>query len=205
MHCIADRKPQYAGKGGQTRARRHHNWDMMDLSWIDTIKKRVLGRDLDTLAAALYDAVIARARLPHWYEAGGVPDTLDGRFDMVAAVLSLVLLRLETSDSPEAAAASVRLTERFVTDMDGQLRESGIGDIGVGKHIGKMMAMLGGRLGAYRDGLAAGDLDTALRRNLYRGVEPEAAALAHTQAALFALQGALAATTTEALIAGDMP
>ena len=176
----------------------------MDLSWLDTIRKRVLGQEPDTLAAALYDSVIARARLPHWYEAGGVPDTLDGRFDMVAAILSLVLLRLEDAPEPDAASASVRLTERFVTDMDGQLRESGIGDIGVGKHIGKMMAMLGGRLGAYRDALAAGDLESALRRNLYRGVEPDAAMLTHSEAALLALRDALAATPTDALIAGDL-
>lgn len=146
--------------------------------------------------------MIALARAPHWYESGGVPDTLDGRFDMVAAVLSLVLLRLE--DVPAAGPASARLTERFVTDMDGQLRESGIGDIGVGKHIGKMMGMLGGRLGAYRDGLAAGDLHQALARNLYRSGMPDAAAVAHTQAALFALRDALAATPTESVIAGDL-
>ncbi|MEI4584072.1 hypothetical protein WAC45_27695, partial [Klebsiella pneumoniae] len=47
-------------------------------------------------AFPLYDAVVARAREPHWYLDGGVPDTLDGRFDMVAAVLAMVLLRLET-------------------------------------------------------------------------------------------------------------
>jgi cytochrome b pre-mRNA-processing protein 3 len=157
----------------------------------------------DDTARALYEGVIATARAPHWYEAGGVPDTLDGRFDMVAAILALVLLRLE--DVTGAGPASARLTERFVTDMDGQLRESGIGDIGVGKHIGKMMGMLGGRLGAYREGLAAGNLQPALARNLYRGVTPEEAAAAHTQAALLALRDALAATPTEALIEGHMP
>jgi cytochrome b pre-mRNA-processing protein 3 len=163
---------------------------------------KLLGRTPDDTAMLLYDRVIALARAPHWYESGGVPDTLDGRFDMVAAVLSLVLLRLE--DVPEAGPASARLTERFVTDMDGQLRESGVGDIGVGKHIGKMMGMLGGRLGAYRDGLAAGDLHPALARNLYRSGLPDAAAIAHTEAALFALRDALAARPTESVIAGDI-
>lgn len=163
---------------------------------------KLLGRTPDDTAMLLYDRVIALARAPHWYESGGVLDTLDGRFDMVAAVLSLVLLRLE--DVPEAGPASARLTERFVTDMDGQLRESGVGDIGVGKHIGKMMGMLGGRLGAYRDGLAAGDLHPALARNLYRTGLPDAAAIAHTQAALFALRDALAARPTESVIAGDI-
>jgi cytochrome b pre-mRNA-processing protein 3 len=163
---------------------------------------KLLGRAPDDTALLLYTRVIEIARALHWYESGGVPDTLDGRFDMVAAVLSIVLLRLE--DVPAAGPASARLTERFVTDMDGQLRESGIGDIGVGKHIGKMMGMLGGRLGAYRDGLAAGDLNQALGRNLYRSGLPDAAAIAHTEAALFALRDALAARPTESVIAGDI-
>jgi cytochrome b pre-mRNA-processing protein 3 len=164
---------------------------------------KLLRRAPDDTAVALYDRVIATARAPHWYETGGVPDTLDGRFDMVAAVLSLVLLRLE--DVTAAGPASARLTERFVTDMDGQLRESGIGDIGVGKHIGKMMGMLGGRLGAYREGLAANDLRPAMTRNLYRGVTPDAAAVSHTQTALLALRDSLSATPTDALIEGQMP
>ncbi|MDQ2878973.1 MAG: ubiquinol-cytochrome C chaperone [Pseudomonadota bacterium] len=151
----------------------------------------------------LYNAVIARARQPHWYESGGVADTIDGRFDMVAAVLSFVLLRLE--DDPQAAAASAHLTERFVTDMDGQLREIGIGDIIVGKHIGRMMSMLGGRLGAYRDGLAAGDIDAALTRNLYRGAPVDPEALAHCRGALLAFRDALAATDTASLLAGALP
>lgn len=169
------------------------------LGWLN----RLLGRERDTVALRLYHGVIERARAPHWYEAGGVPDTLDGRFDMVAAILALVLLRLEGDAG--AAAASARLTERFVSDMDGQLRESGIGDIGVGKHIGKMVSMLGGRLGAYREGLATGDLTTALQRNLYRGVTPAPDALAHTQAALIAFRDALSAIPATALIAGDLP
>lgn len=163
---------------------------------------KLLGRAPDDTAALLYDRVIAIARTPHWYESGGVPDTLDGRFDMVAAVLSLVLLRLE--DVPAAGPASARLTERFVTDMDGQMRESGVGDIGVGKHIGKMMGMLGGRLGAYRDGLAANDLRGAMARNLYRSGVPGEAAVAHTQTALLALRDSLAARPTESVIAGDL-
>jgi cytochrome b pre-mRNA-processing protein 3 len=169
------------------------------LNWFS----KLFARAPDDTTLALYDGVIRAARAPHWYESGGVPDTLDGRFDMVVAILSLVLLRLE--DVPEAGAASARLTERFVTDMDGQMRESGIGDVGVGKHIGKMMGMLGGRLGAYRDGLATSDLRGALERNLYRGVAPDTAAVAHTQAALRALRDALAATPTDAVIEGQMP
>lgn len=151
----------------------------------------------------LYNAVVARARQPHWYLDGAVPDTTDGRFDMLAAVLSMVLLRLE--DTPEGAMPAVRLAERFVDDMDGQLRQSGIGDIVVGKHIGKMMAMLGGRLGAYREGLAAGSLAPALQRNLYRGADPGTAPLTHVATALEALEADLKATAIDTLLAGRLP
>lgn len=167
---------------------------------------RLLGQRQDE-ALPLYQAVVARARQPHWYTDGQVADTVDGRFDMIAAVLGFVLLRLEAD--PAAAVSSARLTERFVDDMDSQLRQIGIGDITVGKHIGRMMAMLGGRLGAYRDGLAgglkSGDLDAALVRNLYRGEAPDPAALAHVRDALLTLRDSLKGATVPALIAGDLP
>ncbi|MGN6278635.1 MAG: ubiquinol-cytochrome C chaperone family protein [Sphingomonas sp.] len=153
--------------------------------------------------APLYDAVVARARLPHWYEDGAVPDTVDGRFDMIAAVLSMVLIRLEEDDAGSAPAA--HLAERFVADMDGQLRELGIGDIVVGKHIGRMMGMLGGRLGAYRAALAAGDLREPVVRNIYRGHPPGEAAVAHLASGLVDLHGCLSTVSIEQLIAGDLP
>ena len=154
-------------------------------------------------ASALYTAVVARARQPHWYVAGQVPDTVDGRFDMIAAVLAMVMLRLESD--PEGIAPATHLAEAFVNDMDPQLREIGIGDILIGKHIGRMMGMLGGRLGAYRDGLAAGDIRPALVRNLYRGEQPDSAALAHVEAELLALRDRLAATGIDSLVAGSLP
>ena len=81
----------------------------------------------------LYHAVVAEGRQPHWYLQGGVPDTLDGRFDMIVAILAQALMRLEALG---AAQESVWLTELFIDDMDGQLRQEGIGDVVVGKHIG---------------------------------------------------------------------
>ena len=168
------------------------------MGWFD--RWRGDGREA---AVALYRAVVDRGREEHWYLAGGVPDTIDGRFDMIAAVLATVLLRLE--DEPAGAAPAARLTERFVEDMDGQLREEGVGDVVVGKHIGRMMAMLGGRLGAYRDGWAAGDLSPALVRNLYRGVTPAPAQVAHVAAALGGLRDALRDVPLPALAEGALP
>lgn len=142
-------------------------------------------------ADALYAAVVARARAPHWYVEGSVPDTIDGRFDMIAAVLAMVLLRLEASDGEAERTLSASLAECFIDDMDAQLRQQGVGDIMVGKHIGRMMGMLGGRLGAYREGVAGGDLDGALVRNLYRGEAPAAHALGHVREALLAFRADL--------------
>ncbi|MES2753114.1 MAG: ubiquinol-cytochrome C chaperone family protein [Pseudomonadota bacterium] len=169
------------------------------MGWWD----RLTGRGDAGAADALYAAVVAQARAPDWYVAGGVPDTVDGRFDMVAAVLALVLLRLERD--PTAAAASARLTEAFITDMDGQLREIGIGDVVVGKHVGRMMGMLGGRLGAYRDALAASDLRPALVRNLYRGTPPDDTAVGFVADRLARFDRALAATDSADVLAGRLP
>lgn len=152
----------------------------------------------------LYDAIIAEARRPHWYVEGGVADSIDGRFDMINVVLALVLIRMEGLGDA-AIMPSTLLAETFVTDMDGQLRELGIGDIVVGKHIGKMMGALGGRLGVYRDGFAVGgDPRQAVLRNVYRGGSPEAAAVDHVVTALKSLSEALGQATLSDLLAGRL-
>jgi cytochrome b pre-mRNA-processing protein 3 len=123
---------------------------------------------------SLYNAVVAEARRPAWYIEGAVPDTIDGRFDMVALVLSLVMIRLEDAGAAQLCAD---LTERFIADMDGSLRQDGVGDQVVGKHIGRMVAALGGRLGAYRDSRTDDvAFAVALRRNLWRGEPVDLAA-----------------------------
>jgi len=165
--------------------------------------QRLFGKPDRGTAPQLYAGVVARGRAPHWYTAGAVPDTVDGRFDMIAAVLCIVLLRLE--EEPAGIPTSTAVAECFIDDMDGQLREIGIGDIIVGKHVGRMMGMLGGRLGAYRSGLAEGDLGPALVRNLYRGEAPAPAALTHVEARLRAFRDALAALPLARVIAGELP
>ncbi len=153
-------------------------------------------------ADPLYAAIVAEARRPPWYLAGQAPDTLDGRFDMVALVLSLVLLRLEDEDAAQMCAD---LTERFIADMDGTLRQDGVGDQVVGKHIGRMVAALGGRLGAYRDtrGDDAGFAE-ALRRNLWRGGTVPDDAVAWVVAEARRVSGRLDATPLAAITAGQL-
>jgi cytochrome b pre-mRNA-processing protein 3 len=123
---------------------------------------------------------------------------------MIAAMLSLVLLRLER-EGEAGRAPSAHLTELFVDDMDGQLRQAGIGDIVVGKHIGRMMSALGGRLGAFREAFADGDLAAAIDRNIYRGatVAPEARAVLRD--GLLTMKVALDSMPAEHLLQGTMP
>lgn len=153
----------------------------------------------------LYGAVVARGREPHWYRAGGVPDTLDGRFDVIAALLAIVLLRLEQGTRKELTA-SVRLTEIFIDDMEGSLRQIGVGDLVVGKHVGNMVSALGGRLAAFREGFAAdGDLTRAVSRNLFRDAPPSAEAVSHVEARLRHFRSGIAAAGYETLLAGELP
>lgn len=171
--------------------------------------KRLVGAAAPSPVDQLYAAVVAEARQPEWYVDGAVPDTLDGRFDMVVLVLSLLLLRLEEVTGGDArhpaAQLSADLADRFLTDMEGNLRQDGIGDQVIPKHMGLMMAALGGRLGAYR--AARGDaaaMAEALRRNLYRGAPVADAAVAFVANAALRLSQRLSATAYARLAAAIM-
>lgn len=169
--------------------------------------KRAIGATPPNLpGTTLYAAIVSEARRPDWYLAGEVPDTLDGRFDMVALILSLTLMRFESDPDPQAPQISADITDRFITDMDGNLRQDGVGDQVVGKHLGRMMAALGGRLGAYRDAGPDDDaLAQALTRNLWRAHPPAPDALAWVTAEVRRVQARLAATSFAALTAGGWP
>jgi cytochrome b pre-mRNA-processing protein 3 len=169
--------------------------------------KTLFGFGSDPRAALipLYNSVVIEARQPAWYAEMGVPDTLDGRFDMIAAVLALVLMRIEEA-GVEGRRASALLTEVFVDDMDGQLRQIGIGDMIVGKHIGNMMAAMGGRLSVYRD--AIGDraaLEQALVRNLWRGETSPDARPALVAERLQSIAVRLGGASLDGLLADGLP
>lgn len=149
----------------------------------------------------LWNAIVATARAPHWYAEGHAPDTLDGRFDMISLILALVLHRID--DDPAHALSGVQLTELFVNDMDGQMRQIGFGDMVVGKQVGRMVGALGGRLGAYRAPDGSEAMKAALVRNLWRGAEPPAEGMAHVMARVAALRAAIAAVPVNDLVASD--
>jgi cytochrome b pre-mRNA-processing protein 3 len=148
----------------------------------------------------LYEAAVTLARDPAWYRDGGVPDTLEGRFAMVAAVTALILLRLE-AEGDAARRDSVLLTETFIDDMDSSLREIGIGDFVVGKHVGKLVGALGGRVGAFR---GTESLDEPVRRNVFGGEAADEAQVRFVAARLESFRERLRAAPLDAVLAGEI-
>jgi len=129
---------------------------------------RLLGTGPDPREAVrpLWHRVVELARKPEFYTDYMVADTVAGRFDMITAILCAVMVRVEAS---EMRSESALLAELFVEDMDGQLRQFGVNDVVIGKRVGKLMSVLGGRLGAYRGAFMNKDhakLTDAISRNV---------------------------------------
>jgi cytochrome b pre-mRNA-processing protein 3 len=122
-------------------------------------------RDAAELA---YCRVVEQARQPGFFIAGGVPDTLDGRFELICLHAFLVLHRLKR-EQPQAAALGQCFFDTMFGDFDRSLREMGTGDLSVGREVKRMAEAFYGRVAAYERGLAGDDamLRQALARNLF--------------------------------------
>ena len=119
---------------------------------------------------ALYQAAVAAARDPWFYTALGVPDTLDGRFDLIALHAALLIHRLK-GDAPPGPDLAQAVFDAMFSDMDNNLREMGL-DMGVSKRIRAMWEAFHGRALAYGAALDADDQDAlaaAVARNVWRG------------------------------------
>jgi len=164
-------------------------------------------RPPDTIST-LYGTIVAQARRPVFYREYAVADTINGRFDLVLLHVALVVSRLmqEAATKP----AGQLLFDRFCTDMDDNLREIGISDIAVPKHMKRVGEAFYGRIQAYEAALAAADdglLIEALGRNVYGGQPPEPAVLRRLAAYMRRLAAALAAQPAASLASGavDLP
>lgn len=129
-----------------------------------------------------FDALTRKAREPHWYVEGQVPDTLDGRFGVLATLLAIVLVRLER-DGPAGDAASVALTERFIEVMESEHRELGLGDPTLGKTVRKLVGSLAKRVELWRVAVNQGRWREAAHESLYKD-EPPSQTLENATAAL---------------------
>ncbi len=134
-------------------------------------------------AYAAYASIVEHARAPDFFLRLDVPDTLDGRYEMIALHMFLVLNRLK-AEHEATAEFSQTLFDTMFADLDRGLREMGATDMGVGKRVKEMAKAFYGRIAAYEKGLDGDDqtLSEALKHNLYGTVQPRAeavAALAH--------------------------
>jgi cytochrome b pre-mRNA-processing protein 3 len=124
----------------------------------------------DTIAS-LYGTIVAQARAPAFYQVYGVPDTVNGRLEMVMLHAVLLLRRLE-GERASVRALGQGLFDRFCRDMDETMREMGVGDLAVPRKMRRIGAAFYGRQAAYRVALAAPDdrpLAAALERNVFAG------------------------------------
>jgi cytochrome b pre-mRNA-processing protein 3 len=120
----------------------------------------------------LYGAIVAQARSVTFYSAYGVPDTVEGRFDLIVLHIVLLLARLDRHGSPVRRIGQ-KLFEVFCSDLEANLREMGTGDLAVPKRMRAFGEAFYGRQSAYLAALAAPDdreLENALVRNIFRGV-----------------------------------
>ncbi len=151
---------------------------------------------------ALYGMIVAQARNPEFYRGYGVPDTVEGRLDMILLHLVLVLRQLS---APHGALppAGQGLFDRFCRDMDANFREMGVGDLAVPKRMQKIGEAFYGRSKAYEDALGDANpaaLESAVARNVFGAAEPTLGAR-RLAAYMRAMAARLAERDTDALMA----
>jgi cytochrome b pre-mRNA-processing protein 3 len=163
------------------------------------------GRNSAREAAEIaYGRVVEQAREPVFFTYYGVPDTLDGRFELICLHAFLYLHRLK-SDRPQANRFCQTLFDRMFADFDRSLREIGVGDLSVGKHVKRMARAFYGRVLSYEAGLAGNDsvLTAALARNLFGTADAPPSAAEAMAAYVRAVVRGLSSQPTMDLLAGQ--
>lgn len=168
-------------------------------------------RRREQAAGALYLALVAQARLPVFYTAMGVPDSVEGRYDLVILHAWLLMRRLGVIPGEAARALSQSTFDLMFADMDQSLREMGVTDTGVGKRVRRMAEAFYGRIAAYDKAQAegaqaegGGALERALTRNVYQTVTPTADQVAAMASYVLAQQRHLAGLGDAELLAGTV-
>jgi len=171
---------------------------------------KILGRSKanDETADKLYGAVVAQARQPDFYRRFGVPDSVDGRLEMILLHLVLLFHRLRRDDEAGQALAQI-VFDRFAIDMDRSLREMGVGDFGVPKRMKTIGRSFYGRLDGYGKPIAEADwaaLRSALQRNLWpdEDADPPASAVLDLAAYAERAVAELGGQSLEAIAGGDV-
>ena len=146
------------------------------MSWL------FLKRSTEPDGTTLYAAIVAETRRADWYRAAAIPDSIDGRFALLSSLLALADIRL--GQGGEAALAlAPRLAERFIADMDVQMREAGFGDPGLGKQVRMMVGSLASRVERFQVAIEQGPVEqgkpwnAAVVPSLYRDSPPDETAI----------------------------
>jgi cytochrome b pre-mRNA-processing protein 3 len=152
----------------------------------------------------LFDLALAESGRPDWFIAGEVPDTVNGRFAVLATVIALITVRLER-EGPDGELASVSLTERLVEALDVEIREMGIGDPTLGKQVRKLVGAVSGRVERFRALVASNaSWNAEVRRSVYLDEPVQDDAVAFSEAALRAFWSRLSESELGQLAEGKI-
>ncbi|HIF08807.1 MAG TPA: ubiquinol-cytochrome C chaperone [Sneathiellales bacterium] len=153
----------------------------------------------------LYVALVQQARRPVFYQEMGIPDTPEGRFELVVLHAFLLISRLN-AEIGKTRELSQQVFDVWFGDMDSALRELGIGDIGVGKRVKRMVESFYGRATAYETGLKSKDeaLQAAFARNIFAHKEPSPGVLEALDGYVRAQRSALQAVELDTLMRGQL-
>jgi cytochrome b pre-mRNA-processing protein 3 len=177
-------------------------------------------KPLERAGFELYGTAVAAARDPWFYGELGVPDTLDGRFDVVGLHVALLIRRLRRDPDKRGAVLAQAVFDAMFADMDINLREMGVSDLTVGKRVAKMWEAFHGRAQAYEAALDAqgngagsgagdgagdvGALAAALHRNVWRAAGDAPAPARRLASHATRAAADLAAQPTASLLRGEV-
>ena len=161
---------------------------------------------ISRIGRKLYDSIVARARAEPFYRDLRVPDTAEGRFELIVLHIYLVLERLRR-EGAAGARLSQAVIEAFITDMDDSMREFGIGDMGIPRRVKRAAAAVYERSAAYAAAqqAEAGALAQALAEHIYFGASNDGRLPAQLAAYVQRTAAELEALSSGRLLDGDLP
>lgn len=154
---------------------------------------------------AVFELATAESRKIHWFVEGQVPDTVNGRFAVLATIVALVTVRLER-EGESGREATVALTERLVETLDTELREMGLGDPTLGKQVRQLVGAVSGRVERWRLLCCSDEAwTTEVERSLYLEEPAAPAAVSHSESQLKLFWHRLEAASLQEIAEGRLP
>jgi cytochrome b pre-mRNA-processing protein 3 len=174
--------------------------------WLRRFRPDAADRARREVAERVYRDLVKQARTPSFYRDLGVPDTPEGRFEMVGLHVALVVRRLRGAGAP-GRALTQELVDLLFADVDEGLRHIGIGDLSMGKHVKRLAGYFYARLRALDEALDAvpvAPLAPMLRTNVYHNASPGQHQLTALASYLLAADAALRVQPSARVLAGDI-